>query len=315
DYSFIPDANNYLEMGKGNLNVHPTHRYRIIIPGLAALLSEPINLVYEAIWPHRQEGDWALKLGFYLVNTFVFSLSAWLIYATCRAYGASTISSLIAVAAVITSRWVQVIAALPMTDSLYMLVIVATLLGIKARIPWLLAAAIFLGLFAKESFVFFLPAIVYFGRDVLPLKKQIPLIILSGALVFALRRFIDMHIGLTTDAGISNALEHIENIRHTIVRLASFRGIGELLSVFGIFSAILIAGFFGGKKERASWYAPLDISFPVFTGIIIIHMFLSSEAGRMLFFASPLFAVAVAVILDKHRYFKTYRAMISKNAI
>ncbi|WMJ74580.1 hypothetical protein RCC89_15615 [Cytophagaceae bacterium ABcell3] len=309
DYSGIPDAASYLKMGEGNFDVTATHRYRVVVPALAAATAIPINKVYEKLWPNRSESQWPLKFSFYLINSFLFSLAAYLIFLTCLAYKASVISSLIALIAVISSRWVQVMAAIPMTDSFYLLVIALSVYGMKKQSPALLATAIVLGPLAKESFIFIAPIILFYGRNTIPFIKQAPLFVLGGILAFGTRHLIDLHLTIAATESLNNAFAHFENFKHTFFRLFSIRGAGEILSVYSIFSLIIFIGLTGGKNERNKWIKYLDGPCLFLPIVIILHMFLSTEAGRMMFFASPVVAVVMALILDKHKAFTPWQKL------
>jgi hypothetical protein len=307
DFSHSTDTKSYLKLAEGNYDVTATHRYRPIIPALSGAIAVPVKAVYHSLWPHRPENQWPLRLSFYLVNSFFLALAGAIIFFTCLEYKASFISSLIAVAAVLTSRWAAYIGGLPLIDSLYIVIIALTMYGLKARSKEALIICIFAGPFAKESFIFIAPLIIFFGRDILPLKIQLPLFILSGILVFSFRYLIDYNLGIASEQSLQNAIDQKENFIYTFRRIFAIRGLGEILSVFGIFTFIIFAGLMG--KTRKAWTRQVDAPCLWLLAAVVLHMFLSGDAGRMFYLYCPAFAVMVALILDKHKYFIGYRKM------
>jgi hypothetical protein len=310
DFSHSTDTKSYLKLAEGNYQVTSTHRYRVIIPGLAAAIAVPVKAVYHTLWPHRPENQWPLRLSFYLVNSLFLALAGTIIFFTCLQYKASAISSLIAVTAVLTSRWAAYIGGLPLIDSLYIVIISLIVYGLKARSREALVVCIFVGPFAKESFIFIAPLILFFGRNILSLRLQIPLFILSGTIVFSFRYFIDHNLGVASEQSILNAIDNKENFIYTFHRIFAIRGLGEMLSVFGIFTFILFAGLLG--KTRKEWTALIDTPCYWLLASIIVHIFLSGDAGRMFYLYCPVFAIMVALILDKHEYFSGYRKLIQE---
>jgi hypothetical protein len=83
-----------------------------------------------------------------------------------------------------------------------------------------------------------------------------------------------------------------------------------MLSVFGIFSLIIFAGLIG--KSRKAWTVFIDASCYWLLAAIVVHIFLSGDAGRMFYLYSPVFAVMCALILDKHEYFSRYRGLVNQ---
>lgn len=285
-----------------------TRRYRVPVPFIAAVVAYPISKIYMHLWPQRSDSDWPLRLAFLIVNYIITALAAVVIFHVCRRYGASSVSSLIAMIAVMASSWTNYTVGDPMTDSLYLLVISLVIYGIKAKDRRALIFCIFVGPFAKESFVFIAPIIFFWGY--IPKWKQVILFALSGAVVFGARWLIDQQAGATYSASFLNAFDHTDNFSYTIHRIFAMRGLGEMFTVMGTFTFIILAGFVGGKAERRKWLPAID--WPCITLILalIIHAILSGEVSRMLYFGAPVWALMMALVLDRHKWFAGYRRLL-----
>ena len=308
DYLTVIDLRSYIKMAQGDFDVNVTHRYRVIIPFLAKVVSLPISKIYTALWPHRAESLWPLRLGFLLVNSTLLSLTAYFILKTCLAYSASFLSSLLAVINLLVSRFAIYIAGLPRIDSLYLLIIALVFYGIKTKSYPVLILSILLGPLAKESFIFLIPIIFFYAP--IPRKQQIALYLLSALPVLTVHYFIDTHLGLSEKQSISNALAHFENIAYTFRKLASVRGLGEIISVFGFFNLVLIIGLTGGKEQIRRWSGKIDGPLRWWLLAVMVHIFLSGDAGRMAYLAAPTVAVMMALILDLHPKFEGMRRLV-----
>ncbi|KAA9333557.1 hypothetical protein [Adhaeribacter soli] len=303
DFSHSVDTKSYLKMAQGDFNVTVTHRYRVIIPALAAAVAWPLEQIYTGIWPARAETLWPLRLGFFLVNSTLLALVGLILCRTCQLYGATFWSSVIAITAVLTSRWAVYTAGLPLIDSLYLLVFALAIYGIKARSKWALVFCILIGPHAKESFIFLAPLLFFFGKNALSRPWQVLLFVASAILAYSVRYLIDQQIQVEQTQSINNALNHFNNILISIRRVFSPKGIGEVFSVFGIFTLVIFAGLLGGKAARQTWLRNLDAPLFWLLVIVLIHALLSSDIGRMSYLSAPAFAVACALILDRHPFF------------
>jgi hypothetical protein len=301
DYTTSPDCRDYVKMAKGIPAPSPIRRYRVIVPNLAQLVNVSMKKAFSVIWPYKQV-DKSLILSFLIVNSLIMALFGLFLFQTARAYGAGILPSLIGLTAVLTSRWAGYIAGAPMTDSLYLLVIALTMYGVKTKNLYAILFAIFVGPFAKESFIFIAPIIFFFA----PEKKYKLLIYfaLSGAMVFSFRYFADQYLGQVEFSQSLNSMANtIDNILVSINKILTFKGLGELFSVVGLFTFIILAGFFGGNKQIISWMLRMDQPCIWLIVAIIIHALLSKEVGRMFYHLTPVLMVGIALILEYHKYF------------
>jgi hypothetical protein len=305
DFSHSLDTRSYLRLASGRFDsVNVTRRYRVLVPAAAGVLAQPIAQVYGKIWPQRPAGEWPRRFAFYLVNCALLSAAGATWWRAGRLAGASAGPMGVALLAVLSSRWAEYTAGLPLTDSLYSLVFgLSYYAGRRGLAPgkvgagWAVAVALLVGPLAKESFVFLLPWLLWYGRGALGWRWQA--LALSGGLLalLAVHYFLDNAAGAAHSTTVTNALAHFENVPYSLRRGASPKGLGELLSIFGLFTLPVLAALLRPGGRRA--LAPV-LGWPEATllGIVVVHMLLSSELGRMGYFFAPVFAVALALVTE-----------------
>lgn len=286
DFSHSSDSKSYMQMAKGNYNVNITHRYRFVVPLLAGTLAQAIDNFYSSIWKNRGGFDWSLRLSFFIVNTLLMSLVGMVIFTICSASGASFTGCLVGLLAFLTSRWAFYISGLPYIDSLYLLSICGLMLGLIKNNQWLIASAIVIGPLAKESFWLFLPMIVIFNYK--NIFKTLLFLTVGAIFFYFSRQVIDALAGSIYTDGLTNAVNHLENIFYTFGRITSIKGLGEILFVFGIFNLLL-------------WYTKwsIHISFWFLFITVLAHVFLSGDVGRMLYLSAPLFCTLFSIGFDE----------------
>ncbi len=290
-----------------------TRRYRVPVPFIAEAVAYPISKIYTSLWPQRSDSEWPLRLSFLIVNCIITSLAAVVIFHICRLYGAGAVSSFIAMTAIMTSSWTNYTVGIPMTDSLYLLIIALTLYGIKSKDAKALIFCIFIGPFAKESFIFIASIIFFWGC--IPKWKQVILFVLSGVIIFGARWLIDQQAGTAYSSSFLNAFDHTDNFSYTLHRIFALRGLGELFTILGTFTFIILVGFTERKSERNRWIPYLDWPCLALIFALIIHAILSGEVSRMLYFGAPIWAIMISLVLEKHKWFESYRKLmqIDKN--
>ncbi|TGE21144.1 hypothetical protein [Hymenobacter metallicola] len=301
DFSHSLDTRSYLSMARGEFRgVSITRRYRVVVPAVAAAVAWPVEQVYARIWPQRAATDWPLRLAFYLVNTLVLAGAGLLMFRSCLLSGAAPGAAVLAMLAVLTSRWAVYTAGLPLVDSLYLLVFALAFYAAGSGSSLALAACILLGPQAKESFVFLAPWLLWFARRAMPWPQQLALLVVSGALAYGVRHWIDTQVGAPPQESLNNALDHLHNVTYSLRRLLSVKGLGEIFSIFGFFWLVLLAGLRGGLGR---WLRPLGRSGAALLTVVVVHMLLSGDLGRMGYLAAPVFAVLFARLLTFHPVF------------
>jgi len=306
DFSHSPDTRSYLRMAAGRFDsAKVTHRYRVLVPAVAAAVNVPIAKAYARVWPQRPAGWWPLRFSFYLVNCLILAGAAACWFNAARWAGAAAAPSLLAVLAVFTSRWAAYASGLPLTDSLYLLVFGLAYYGAKRGrgAGWAIGAALLLGPLAKESFFILLPWLCWFGRPALAWRKQALLLTVGLLALAGVHHVVDSTINAAASASLSNALEHSDNLLISLRRAASPKGVGELLSVFGLFTFVIPAAIWAERRQNTSarWHSSFGWAEALLVLIVLVHMALSGDIGRMGYLASPLFCVALALIFSRYR--------------
>ena len=303
DFSHSLDTRSYLRLAAGRADsVNVTRRYRVLVPAAAGALARPIARVYGKIWPQRPAGEWPRRFAFFLVNCVLLSAAGATWWRAARLAGAGAGAAGVALLAVLSSRWAEYAAGLPLTDSLYLLVFG---LGYYARrrgpgAGWAVAVALLVGPLAKESFVFLLPWLAWFGRRALGGRGQAAALA-GGLLALAVvHYFVDKAAGAAPTEAVSNAFSHLENIAYSLRRAASPKGVGELLSIFGLFTLPVLAALAQPTGRRA--LAPvLGAAEGALLAVVAVHMLLSGDLGRMGYLFAPVFTGALALVAQAVR--------------
>jgi hypothetical protein len=297
DFSHSLDTRSYLRLATGRFDsVRITRRYRLLVPLAAGALARPLAVLGDPASQLRPAGEWPLRLAFYLLNCLVLSAAGAAFYCGARLAGAGAGASALALVAVLSSRWAGYAAGLPLTDSLYLLVFGLSYYAAR-RGPgagWAVAAALLLGPLAKESFVFLLPWLAWFGRRALGWRGQLVALALGVAALAAVHWWVDSAVGAPASASVANAFEHVENLLYSLRRALSLRGLAELFSIFGLFWLPVLAALSQPAGRRA--LAPvLDWPAATLLGVVAVHMLLSGDLGRMGYLAVPAFTAALAL--------------------
>jgi len=242
-----------------------------------------------------------LRFSFYLVNCILLAAAAACWYNGARQVGAAPKAAGLALLAVLSSRWAVYAAGLPLTDSLYLLVFGLAYYAVKRgrEASWAMAACLLLGPLAKESFVFLLPWLLWFGRKALPWPKQLLFLATGGLALAGVHYFIDSSLAAPPTQAVSNAFEHLENIGYSLRRAASPKGIGELLSIFGLLTFVPFAALAAlGRPRFLQLFRPVCGATELgLYAVAAVHMLLSGDLGRMGYLSAPAFVAVLSLIL------------------
>jgi len=300
DFSHSLDTRSYLRLAAGRFDsVNVTRRYRVLVPAAAGALAQPIAQVYGKIWPQRPAGEWPRRFAFFLVNCTLLGAAGATWWRAARLAGAGAGATAVALLAVLSSRWAEYIAGLPMVDSLYLLVVGLSYYAGR-RGPgagWAVAIALLIGPLAKESFVFLLPWLGWYGLRALGWRRQLLALAAGVVALGAVHYVVDRAAGAAHTDTITNALAHRENIMYSLRRAASPKGLGELLSIFGLFTLPVLLALVLPAGRRA--LAPvLGWAEALLLAVVVVHMLLSSELGRMGYLLAPVFTTALALVVQ-----------------
>jgi len=255
--------------------------------------------VFRKLQPGSFPGDFPLAFSFLLVNSILLSIWGVLIYRFCKDYGIATIPSLIGLLVMLSCRWTPYIAGTAMVDSLYCIVVTLSLLGIREKNGKFILLAIFLGPFAKESFIFIAPIIFFFSHISKP--KLLVYFLLSGLLVFGFRYMYDRFAGFPPGSGLAADMYHFGYVKENLHKLFSFHGVYDILSNPGLWliapvAALgLVPAYKPALKQRMEWYMLF------FMMSILVHMLLSGYLERMFYLTMPLLCMIIALAIDEGR--------------
>lgn len=293
DLSQATDCYSYLGIADFNFEQSPVRRFRVIIPFTAALLNKVFGAIFVKLAPTYFKGDFGLPFSFFIVNSMLMSYFGVLIYRYCKAYGLAHVVALLGVLVMLTCRYTSYLAALPLVDSLFCVVVAMSLLGIKERNTPMLIAAIFVGPFAKESFIFIAPLIFFYGH--INKGKQLVYLALSGALVFSYRYIYELYAPAMHFSGLKADLSHIYRIPVYIKSLLSFTGFYKMFSNLFVWTLIPLLAYLYVPGYFKTWWKQKDYLFLWFMLSVMLQMLLSGSLERMFYISMPALCLWVAV--------------------
>lgn len=304
DYKSNPDCVTYLAVANGEFtNQSLIRRYRVIVPMIAKGISIPIEKVYHKLWPNRvQNDDGPIRLGFLMANLFLMSFVELTIFYLLKAYAINDfVAFMVTIIVLCGGRWGNLFAAVPITDSLYMLVIFLSFYALKTGKYIFLIPCLLLGTIAKEAYVMLFPYVFFMANY--PKLKLMGYIILGLVATFMLRYAIDvLDPTVTMLKSVEVDFNHIDNFKASIFRVFSIRGIGELNTIFGLFTLTLFAGLLGGKSAVKSWFKETDLLLWLLLPIALVHALLSTEVARMFYIICGTFGGHDGINIDKTSY-------------
>ncbi len=304
-----PDIDTYINLAKFDFDQSPVRRYRIIIPFIAAGIHFILEPIFSLLEPWTFPGPgFSLCMSFFVVNSILMSIFGMIIYYLIKAYNVSDAAAIVGVLSVLTCRWTAYFAGLPMVESLYLCIIGLMLLGLKTKNTKLIILCIFLGPWAKESFVFFVPLILIYAP--IKLWKQIALFAFSGIIIFSFRYAFDYFNQIEITESLGKDFDHVNLIIPSLKRLFSFHGIYEIFSVFGIWGMLFL--LLANGEIRKKLQSKLSKSILLFLVIIFIHAILSTDLARMFYLASPVIALLIALVINAFD-FNNGKITIAKN--
>lgn len=289
DLSRWPDQQSYWSMAHFDFHTSLHRKYRFVIPLLAAGFNALFRL-FHFVKSDALSGDFSLKASFYLVNLTIASLWCSFIYRYCRAYGIGLAGSLAGLLAVVTSRWSMIHVGTPHTDILFCLAVICTLYGIHAKSTAFVLAAIIIGPFSKESFLFTAP-VLFFSH--LPKARVALYLLLSGAAVFCTRWYIDRISGTEMTQSISADTSLISVWFQQFSRLRVTGYYIELFATFGLWWLLPLLQKIALKQTTETVFflrEPYILAFLLTSAFQIV---LNGEFARMMYMLMPVYAVIV----------------------
>ncbi|OJW79642.1 MAG: hypothetical protein BGO69_13025 [Bacteroidetes bacterium 46-16] len=305
DQSANADCQTYMGLAKLDFDQSPVRRYRPIVPMAASVVYHTLGRAFNKLQPGSFPGDFALAFSFLLINSILLSIWGVLIYRFCKDYGIATVPALIALLVMLTCRWTPYIAGTALVDSLYCIVVTLSLLAIVEKNTAFTLWAIFLGPFAKESFIFIAPVLFFFSH--MPKPKLFLYFIISGILVFAFRYLYDHYAGFPADSGLQADLYHFSYVKGNLHKLFSFHGVYDILSNPGLWLLAPVAAFLLLPSYKTVLRQGMEWYMFFFMISILVHMLLSGYLERMFYLTMPLLCMMTGLAIDEGR--KQYLAL------
>jgi hypothetical protein len=293
DLSQSPDCSSYLGIAHFDFDQSPVRRFRVIVPFIAAGLNYVFGGVFNKLAPTYFVGDFGIPFSFFLVNSLLISYFGLLIYKFCKAYQTGTYAALLGVLVMLTCRYTAYIAGLPLVDSLFCVVVAMSLLGIKERNTPMLVSAMFLGPFAKESFIFIAPLIFFFSH--IPKTRTVFYLLVSGILVFSYRYIYELYAPPTYVSGLEADWVHYHNLIDELPNLLSFKGMYKLVSNPWLWLAIPATAAMSGKSYFRTMKLQLDKCLFWFMVSVMVQVLLSGSFERMFYISMPFWSLLVAL--------------------
>lgn len=297
DLSQFPDCDTYLGLANFDFDQSPVRRFRVIVPFAASIINFLFGNVFEKLAPTYFQGNFSLPFSFFIVNILLTSYFGLLIYRYCKAFGLEQWIALVATLAMLTSRYAIYISALPLIDSLFCVTVAMTLLGIKEKNTGMLVAAMFIGPFAKEAYIFIAPLIFFFSH--MSKSRSAVLLALSGLLVFTYRYIYELYTPPTELSGLTADLYHIYLLPKFMQVLFSFYGLYKVFTnlffwiMFPVIALVLIPGF------RAKLWQKRDKVVIWFMVSVLFQLLLTVSVERIFFIAMPVVCLFIGLSINE----------------
>ncbi len=302
DYSYSEDAHSYVAMAQGNYsNLSITHQYRFIAPSIAGIIAQPINLIYNKVWENRGGMEWSIRLSFFIENVFLMALFGLLLFKLARNENISFWYAILSMIFLLTTRWGIDNAGLPLVEAFYLVCIATMVYGIQTNnLKWQIIG-LFFGCFAKEAFIFEIPALLLFSKH--SKIKLIFAIIITGIAVWSSRYYINNLTGNVYNQEIANFTRHFKNINVNLLGALKPKGLFETFSAVGFGGLFILYAIFDKNISNK-----IFLKIPFYFYVIFIAAIVQGalgEWGRMLYYGSPFYIIIIGKSIEelKNSYF------------
>jgi len=299
DLTRFPDCTTYLGLARFDFNQSPVRAYRVIIPFAAAAINYLFGGIFAKLAPAYFAGDFSLPFSFFLINNILIAFYGLLIYRYCRVFGSDRFSAIMGTLVMLTCRYTLYTAALPLVDSLFCVVTMLTLLGIKLKNTKMLLWAIFLGPFVKESFIFIAPLILFFSH--LNKKRAFLYFLCSAVLVGTYRYVMGRFVFHNLAGGLMADLYHLPNLVRFIPKLFSLYTLNKILMNTGLWILVPLLVTFIKRGWARELFVSIDGYLSWYMGAVLVQMLLSGSMERMFYLAMPLICIIVALSITELR--------------
>jgi len=278
------DAKSYMQMSNGNYNVNSTHRYRFIIPKTVSLVRPYLGNLYNsnAVMGESKAKRKNDRFIFFIVNSIISALTAYLTYKYITFLGLGYLGGLIGGVFFLVSRVVIISTGTPLVDSLQYLSLILYSIFILNNQFNKLSMLFPLMVLSKETLIplIFAPLIKKESR-----KKSIFISIILSLLVLVIVRVILYKSDYESNINLyQNFLNHGLSSLDRFKRLFTFNGIYRAIYSYGFILFLSVLGYLINRSRR-------DINLPSSINILIPYSLLlsllSNDTGRILFIAFP----------------------------
>lgn len=284
-----PDILDYLKMAVGDWEQSPVRMYRLLVPITAGMVHFCFGWLFEFLQPDSFNGNFSLCFSFLLVNTWLMSIASVFIYKLCKVFGMQSWQATFSLIPFLSCRWTLEISGLPLVDSLYFLSLVILLFAYFNKSHGLMLASIFIGPWAKEAYIFFVPLILYMKRD--HLVKSISLLFASGILVFGFRLFWDWYLQNNFLDSFKHDADSFSTIAYSLHKIVSFHGIYDVFSVSGLWILIPLYAWMKNSFKLNYKLNEERIVAVLYMLAVFFQMLLSGDIARMLYLSMPLYCL------------------------
>jgi hypothetical protein len=249
--------------------VYGNFRFRILTPMLAATLPDPPAWLFDAARP--LSGEWIDKIKFGFINFIFLSATGALFFYYLSSLGFLPLESLIGVLLFYSARPVLQSSGIPMVDASAVFFLLLGMWAIVRQAPLLLCVSFAAGIFAKETLLLIVPALLFSQMK----GKVKTLFFLSPVIIFYFFfRFLsygninDLYFNFNVIALLDCFMSRVSRVSMLI----------DTFSSFGFLWLFMLYALFSGK-------APLLLRRWLWL-LAVIFLF-SGGYGRILFLAFP----------------------------
>lgn len=293
DLTHFPDAKTYLGLANFEFDQNPVRRYRLIVPMGARVLNVLMGGVFKQLKPSYFTADFSLAFAFFVVNTILTAWFGLLTYKYIKTFSVGTIAAIVGLLSLLTCRYTIYTAALPLVDSLFCVVIAATLLSLRRSDSRMQIALLLIGPFVKESFIFIAPLILLYGSG--PKWKLFIWFFCSGLVVFSYRFGYDCLAHNPVSSSFTADLHHLYNLRRTFFKVFSIHSVFLIIMIVGVWVAAPGAVFLSDKRAIKVFWQRIDQPMLALLVSVLVQALLSGSVERMFYLAMPVIVVVIAM--------------------
>ena len=253
-------------------------RYRVLTPRLARLVPAVPHALLRYFDVNEEK---QVKYRFGIVNLVALAVSGLLMVMLCGSLGFGLGEGLLATFLYYTSFPVINSAGTPMVDAwAHAFLLLGLVAALRGSLPWLAAASL-IGMFAKETTLLLVPAVLVLDAPWRSKATRL-LVLLPGVLAYAVFRFVlyPGGYGLPGDpaTAMSNLIWRLNHGPYLMWILFDGGTAFGLLWPLAAYGAWSLRGASRDPLVRLAWLVP---------GVLLVPFLIGSNIGRIWFYAFP----------------------------